>query len=253
MNSEKSHLTKCRTQIFVQLLIHYLFSLQTEKPSCTASSLNFFPSSRASRARQTTNQTWQLFTLTGWDERFSVYHSGPHSPKRMGKETDKAGKRPVNFYILGCLGCFPLEGKQTCTQTHTSLYPCVCVCMWARAELQQKHRHTVTNTAAPVFDVQGAVSVVHVCPLKSFSAPGVKHGNKGKQHIQKCQTTHLVFHVCWMMVTWQQLHTVKIQDRLIDTGCWRRQKVSEAGEWPTLSRTVLQLDPCLSITMQISI
>lgn len=142
MNSEKSHLTKCRTQIFVQLLIHYLFSLQTEKPSCTASSLNFFPSSRASRARQTANQTWQLFTLTGWDERFSVCHSGPHSPNRMGKETDKAGKRPVNFYILGCLGCFPLEGKQTCTQTHTSLYPCVCVCVCERVQSYSRNTDT---------------------------------------------------------------------------------------------------------------
>lgn len=65
--------------------------------------------------------------------------------------------------------------------------------------------HSVTNAAVRVFDVQGAVSVVHVCPLKSFPALGVKHGNKGKQHIQKCQTTHLVFHVSWMMVTWKQL------------------------------------------------
>jgi len=48
------------------------------------------------------------------------------------------------------------------------------------------------NTAAWAFDVQGAVSVVHVCPLTSFPAPGVKHGNKGKQYIQKCQTTRAV-------------------------------------------------------------
>lgn len=100
---------------------------------------------------------------------------------------------------------------------------------WAceRVQLQQKHRHTVTNAAAALFDVQGAVAVVHVCPLKSFSAPRVKHGNKGKQHIQKCQTTHLLFHVCRLMVTRSRL-TATAQDRLIDTGCWRRQRVREA-------------------------
>lgn len=44
----------------------------------------------------------------------------PRSPKRMGEEADKAGKRPVNFYILGCLGCFPVAGAPTCTHTHGS-------------------------------------------------------------------------------------------------------------------------------------
>lgn len=34
----------------------------------------------------------------------------PRSPKRIAKQTDKAGKGPVNFYILGCLGCSPLAG-----------------------------------------------------------------------------------------------------------------------------------------------
>lgn len=58
----------------------------------------------------------------------------PRSPKRMGKKTDKAGKRPVNFYILGCLGCFPMAGTQ-------QLYGCVCV--WACAGLQQKRTHTL--------------------------------------------------------------------------------------------------------------
>ncbi len=97
--------------------------------------------------------------------------------------------------------------------------------------LQQKHRHThtVSNAVVQSFDVQGAVSVVHVCPLKSFPALRVKHGNKGNQHIQKCQTTHLVFHVGWIMVTWKQLQSVKMQDRLIDSGCCRRREVREAG------------------------
>ncbi len=148
----------------------------------------------------------------------------PRSPKRMGKKTDKAGKRPVNFYILGCLGCFPMAGTLTCTQTHSS-YTDVC----ERVQQKHRHTHTVTNTAARAFDVQGGVSVVHVCPLKSFPALGVKHGNKGKQHIQKCQTTHLAFHVSWIMVTWKQLHSVKMQDRLIDTGCCRRREVTEAA------------------------
>lgn len=104
----------------------------------------------------------------------------PRSPKRMGKETDKAGKRPVNFYILGCLGCFPTAGNTAVhadsQQPHERAQSC-----------KQKHRHmrAATNTAARAFDVQGAVSVVRVCPLKSFPALGVKHGNKGKQHIQK--------------------------------------------------------------------
>ena len=56
----------------------------------------------------------------------------PRSPKRMGKETDKAGKRPVNFDILGCLGCFPMAGTRTCMQ----LYRCV----WA----WNTHTHTHT-------------------------------------------------------------------------------------------------------------
>lgn len=94
-----------------------------------------------------------------------------------------------------------------------------------------RHTHTVTNTAARAFDVQGAVSVVHVCPLKSSPALGVKHGNKGKQHIQKCQTTHLLFHVSGITLTWKQLQSEKMQDGLIDSGCCRRREVTEA-EYP---------------------
>lgn len=149
----------------------------------------------------------------------------PRSPKRMGKKTDKAGKRPVNFYILGCLGCFPTAGTLTCTQTNSSYTD---VCERVQSYSRNTDTHSVAKTAVRAFDVQGAVSVVHVCPLKSFPALGVKHGNKGKQHIQKCQTTHLVFHVSWIMVTRKQLHSVKMQDRLIDTGWCRRREVTEA-------------------------
>lgn len=66
----------------------------------------------------------------------------PRSPKRMGKKTDKAGKRPVHFYILGCLGCFPMAGTQTCTQTHNGAYSCVCVWASACAVYSRNSRHT---------------------------------------------------------------------------------------------------------------
>lgn len=56
----------------------------------------------------------------------------------------------------------------------------MCVCVSVCRVTAETHTHTVTNTAVRAFDVQGAVSVVHVCPLKSFPALGVKHGNKGK-------------------------------------------------------------------------
>lgn len=87
----------------------------------------------------------------------------PRSPKRMGKKTGKAGKRPINFYIPSrlMLSC----GKRTSVRWNLQLYG---VC----ERVPQKH--TVTNTAVQVFDVRGAVSVVHVCPLKSFPALEVK-------------------------------------------------------------------------------
>ena len=50
----------------------------------------------------------------------------PRSPKRMGKKTDKAGKRPVNFYILGCLGCFPMAGRNTGVHARSQQLQCVC-------------------------------------------------------------------------------------------------------------------------------
>lgn len=124
-----------------------------------------------------------------------------------------------------------------CPQTQ-QLYERVAAC----SELQQKrvHAHTHANahthtlccccskTAMQAFDVQGAVSVVHVCTLKSFLALRVKHGNKGKQHIQKCQMTHLAFHVCGIAMTQKQHPSVRMQDSLIDSGCCRGRWVKAA-------------------------
>lgn len=150
----------------------------------------------------------------------------PRSPKRMGEETAKGGKKACKFLYSGLsrmLSC----GRRTDVHAHSRrLYGWVRAC----AELQQRHgyTHAVTNTAVRAFDVQGAVSVVRVCPLISFPALRVKHGNKGKQHIQKCQTTHLAFHVSWITATRKQLQSVQTQDRLIDSGCCRRREVRAA-------------------------
>lgn len=77
-------------------------------------------------ARQPANQTWQLFTLTGWDERFWVYHSGLRSPKRMGKKTDKAGKRACKFLYSGLsrMLCFWQAGRRARRLTRAA---CLCV------------------------------------------------------------------------------------------------------------------------------
>lgn len=59
---------------------------------------------------------------------------------------------------------------------------------WARV---QRAAHSGSNAASRRFDVQGAVSVVHVCPLKSSPALGVKHGNKANNIFESVKR-----HIC---------------------------------------------------------
>lgn len=66
----------------------------------------------------------------------------PRSPKRMGEKTDKGGKRPVNFYIPGCLWCFPMAGAPAHMQTHGGKQPSASMC-----KNPDTHTHRATNTA----------------------------------------------------------------------------------------------------------
>lgn len=211
---------------FVQLLIHYNSGWKTGEPACTVFSLNVFPSSRASHVpiRLSIKHDSYLDSLGKIKASGSITQAS--FTWENGREDRQRRKRACKFLYSGLsrmLSC----GRRTGVHANSQR---LCRCVRACAALQQRRRytHTVPNAAVRAFDVQGAVSVVHVCPLISFPALRVKHGNKGKQHIQKCQTTHLAFHVSWITVIWKQLQSAQTQDRLIDSGCYRRREVSSA-------------------------
>lgn len=169
------------------------------------------PIAEVSYARQTANQTWQLFTLTGWDERMRVYHSGAFSPKRMKQRQTKQEKacKYSDSGLFQMLLWF-LAVMLTCRQT---LDWCVSVCR-AAAETQT-HR---SSAAAQPFDVQGAGSVVHVCPLSTRS----KTWKQRQSTYWKSVTQHIwKFSVVGWFLSHDPLHSGKIQDRLIFNGCYR--------------------------------
>lgn len=125
-----------------------------------------------------------------------------------------------------------------CPQTQ-QLYQRVAAC----SDLQQKrvhvhmhaHTHTHTHSAAAAVKLRCRLLMFKALYLlcmsvlsNHFPALRVKHGNKGKQHIQKCQTTHLAFHVCGIAMTQKQQPSVRTQDSLIDSGCCRGRWVKAA-------------------------
>jgi len=139
------------------------------------------------------NQTWQLFTLTGWDERFWLHRSGPAHLREWERRQTKQEKGLYIFIFWAVSDAF-LQQAHRCARKLTAA---MCVC----AESEQKHTHTAANTAAGLWCSRCCICCA--C-LSSQIIPST--GSKTWKQRQTTYSKSVKRHICCFMLAGLRWH-----------------------------------------------